>query len=101
MVLWILILFSIFYCTAGKLKQCRNRRGQFGSEVLNCNSVVVDRYIVSFDMTDRCCLWKMVLCSVCWFGLLRAFAWSKPICCFNVEYRWAFLCLRFLAWDAS
>ena len=62
MVLLILMLFSIFYCTAGKLKLCRNLREPFtlslycdGSEVVNCNSVVVDRYIVSFDMTDRGC----------------------------------------------
>ncbi len=40
-----------------------------GSEVVNCNSVVVDRYIVSFDMADRCCFWEMVLCL---FGLLDA-----------------------------
>jgi hypothetical protein len=53
MVLWIPMLFSIFYCTAGKLKQCRNLRGPFtlcldldGSEVVDCNSVAVD---VSFD----------------------------------------------------
>ncbi len=64
------------------------------SEVVNCNSVVVDLYIVSFDLTDRCCFWKMVLCR---FGLLGRFAWSKLICCFNAEYRWAFLRLRFLA----
>jgi hypothetical protein len=45
MVPWILMLFSIFYCTAGKLKQCRNLLGQFnlsldcdGSEVVNCTS---------------------------------------------------------------
>jgi len=56
MVLWILMLFSIFYCTAGKLKRCRNLRGPFtlfldrnGSEEVDCNSVAVDRYIVSFD----------------------------------------------------
>ena len=107
MVLWILMLFSIFHCTAGKLKLCRNLRWPFilfldhdcdGSEVVNCNSVVVDRYIVSFDMTDRCCFWKMVLF---WFGLLRRFAWSKLICYFNAEYRWAFLRLRFLAGGAS
>ncbi len=74
MVLWILMLFSIFYCTAGKLKRCQNLRGPFtlsldcyGSEVKNCKSVVVDRYIVSFDMTDLWCFWKMVLF---WFGLL-------------------------------
>ncbi len=57
MVLWISVLFSIFYRTAGKSKQCRNLRGPFtlsldcdGSEIVNCNSVVelvVDRYIVS------------------------------------------------------
>ncbi len=83
----------------------RNLRGPLtlsldcdGSEVVYCNSVVVDRYIVSFDVTDRCCFWKMVLC---WFCLLRRFAWSKLICCFNTEYRWAFLRLRFLAGDAS
>ncbi len=29
-----------------------------GSEVVDCNSVAVDRYIVSFDMTDRCCAGK-------------------------------------------
>ncbi len=59
--------FSIFYCTAGKSKQCRNLRGQFTlaldcngseSEVVNCNSVVLDSYNVSFDMTDPCCFWK-------------------------------------------
>ncbi len=76
MVLLILMLFSIFYCTAGKLKRCQNLRGPFtfclncdGSEVVDCNSVAVDRYMVSFDMTDRCCVWKMVLC---WFGLWDA-----------------------------
>ncbi len=60
MVLWILMLFSIFCCTARKIEQCRNLRGQFtlclycdGSEVEDCNSVAVDHYIVSFDMTDR------------------------------------------------
>ncbi len=82
MVLWILMLFSIFYCTAGKLKECRNLRGAFtlcldcdGSEVVDCISVAVDRYIVSFDMTDHCCFWKTVLC---WFGLLGRFAWELP-----------------------
>ena len=76
-VLLILMLFSIFYGTAGKLKRCRNLRGPFtlcldcdGSEVLDCNSVVVDRYIVSFDMTDRWCVWKMVVL-VWFFGTLR------------------------------
>jgi hypothetical protein len=66
-----LMLFSIIHGTARKLKRRRNLRGPFilsldcdGSEVVNCNSVVVDRYIVPFDMTDRCCFWKMVLC---WF----------------------------------
>ncbi len=44
-----------------------------GSEVVDCISVAVDRYIVSFDMTDRCCFWKTVLC---WFGLLGRFAWE-------------------------
>ncbi len=104
MVLWIMMLFSIFDCTVGKLKQCRNLRGPFtlsldcdGSEV-NCNSVVVDRYIVSFDVSDRYCFWKMVLC---WFCLLGRLAWSMLICCFNSEYRWAFLCLRFRAGNAS
>jgi hypothetical protein len=42
-----------------------------GSEKVNFNSIVVDRYIVSFDMTDRCCFWKMVLC---WFGPLGRLA---------------------------
>ena len=105
MVLWILMLFSIFYCTAGKLKRCRNLQGPFtlcidcdGSEAVDCSSVAVDRCIVSFDMTDRCCVWKMVLC---WFGSLGRFAWSWLICCFNAEYRWAFLRLRFLARHAS
>ena len=80
MALWILMLFSIFYCTAGKLKRCRNLRGPFtlfldrnGSEEVNCNSVAVDRYIVSFDMTDRCCVCKVVLC---WFGSKGRFTWS-------------------------
>ncbi len=73
MVLMILMLFSIFYCTAGNRNDVEIFGGPFtlcldcdGSEVVDCNSVVVDRYIVSFDMTDRCCVWKMVLC---WFGL--------------------------------
>ncbi len=35
--------------------------------------------------------------ALCWFGLLGGFAWSKLICSFNAEYRWAFLRLRFLA----
>ncbi len=42
------------------MKLCRNLRGAFtlsldcdGSEAVNFNSVVVDRYIVSLDMTDR------------------------------------------------
>ncbi len=63
MVLLIMMLFSIFFCTAGKLKLCRNLRGAFtvsldcdGSEVVDFNSVAVDCYIVSFDMTDRCCV---------------------------------------------
>ncbi len=103
MVLWIQMLFSIFYCTAGKLKRCQNLWGPFtlsldcdGSELANHSSVVVDRYIVSFDVTDRYCFWIMVLC---WFGLLGRFAWKKLICCFNAnaEYRWAFLRPRFLA----
>ncbi len=66
-----------FYCTAGKLKRCRNLRGPFtlclncdGSEVVVGNSVAVDRYIVSFDMTDRCCVWKMAVL-VWFFGTLR------------------------------
>ncbi len=49
-----------------------------GSEYADCNSVAVDRYIVSFDMTDRCCVCKMVLC---WFGSQGRFAWSQLICC--------------------
>jgi hypothetical protein len=105
MVLWILMLISIFYGTAGKWKQRRNLRGQFtlsldcnGSEVVNGDSAVVDRYIVPFDMTDLCCFCKMVLC---WFCLLGRFAWSQLIGCFNTEYRWAFLRLRSLAGDAS
>ncbi len=61
MVLRTLMLLSILNCAARKLKQYRNLSEPFilfpdcdGSEVVNCNSVVVDRYIVSFDMTDRC-----------------------------------------------
>ncbi len=105
MALLILMLFSIFYCTAGKLKQCRNLRRQFtlcldcnGSEVADCDSVAVDGYIVSFDMTDRCCGWKMV---PCWSDSLGRFGWSWLICCFNTEYRWAFLRLRFFVRHAS
>ncbi len=106
MVLWIRRLFSVLYCTAGKLKRYQNLQEAFtlsldcdGSEVVNCYSVVVDLYIVSCDdMTDRCCFWKMVLC---WFGLSGRFVWSRLICCLNAEYRWAFLRLRFLAGDAS
>ncbi len=44
-----------------------------GSEVVDCISVAVDRYIVSFDVTDRCGFWKTVLC---WFVLLGRFAWE-------------------------
>ncbi len=80
MVLWILMLFSIFYCTSGNLKRCQNLGGPFtlcpdrdGSEVVDCNFVAVDRYFVSLDMTDRCCVWKMVLS---WFGSLGRFSWS-------------------------
>jgi hypothetical protein len=82
MVLWIPMLISIFYCTAGKLQRFRNLRGAFtlcldcdGSEVVDCISVAVDRYIAIFDMTDRCCFWKTVLCR---FGLLGRFAWELP-----------------------
>ncbi len=57
--LWILVLFSIFYCSAEKLKQRQNLRGPFtlsldcdGTEVVHCDSVVFDCYIVSFDMAD-------------------------------------------------
>ena len=103
--LWIVMLFSIFFCTVGKLRWCRNLRGPFtlcldrdGSEVVDCISVAIDRYIVSFDLIDCCCVWKMVLS---WFGSLGRFAWSWLICCFNAEYRWAFLRLRFLARHAS
>jgi hypothetical protein len=61
-----------------KLKQCRNLQEPFtlflncdGSEVVNCNSVVVDRYIVSFDMTGRCFFWKMECAGlVIWDALL-------------------------------
>ncbi len=80
MVLWIWIMFSIFYCTAGKLKRSRNLRGAFTFLSwlrwiwsVGCISVAVDLYIVSFDMTDRCCFWKTVLC---WFGLLGRLAWE-------------------------
>jgi hypothetical protein len=67
---WPVILFHSFNCwieTGRKLKQCQNLRGAFtlcldwnGSEVLDCISVAVDRYNVSFDMTDRCCFRKTV-----------------------------------------
>ena len=77
------MLFSIFYCTARKLKRCRNPWGPFtlsldcdGSEVVNYNSVVVDRYIVSFDMADR------------WFGLLDTLLGVSSYAV--AEYRWAF-----------
>ena len=55
-----------------KIETMSNLRGPFtlfldrdGSEEVDCSSVAADRYIVSFDMTDRCCVCKMVLC---WFG---------------------------------
>jgi hypothetical protein len=105
MVLWIVMPFSIFLLHWRKIETMSKSSGAVhlsldcdGSEVVNCNSIVVDCYIVSVGMTDRCCFWKRVLC---WFGLLGRFAWSKFICCFNAEYRWAFLRLRFLAGDAS
>ncbi len=57
---------STFYCTAGKFEIFGGRftlcLDRDGSEVVDCNSVADDRYIVSFDMTYRCCVWKMVLC---------------------------------------
>ncbi len=56
-----------------------------------CISVAVDRYLVSFDMTDRCCFWKTVLC---WFGLL-----AHMLSTLSTE--WEFLRLRFLSGDAS
>ena len=65
-----------------KIDMVSNLRGAFtlcldcdGSEVVDCISVAVDRYNVSFDMTDRYCFWKSVLC---WFGLLGRFAWELP-----------------------
>jgi hypothetical protein len=88
-----------------RVGDCRDVRGPFtlsldcdGSEVANCNSVVVDRYTASFEMTDSCCVWKLVLC---WIGLLGRFAWSKLICYFNAEFRWAFLRLLFLGGGAG
>ncbi len=88
-----------------KIEMMSNLRGQFalsvdciGSGVVNCDSAAVDRCIVAFDMTDRCCFWEKV---VCWFGLLGRFAWSALICYLNAECRWALLRLRFLAGDAS
>ncbi len=61
-----------------KIETSRNLRGPFtlcldcdGSEVVDFQSVAVDRYILSFDMTDRCCVWKMVLCWFGSFGTLR------------------------------
>ncbi len=78
MVLWILMLFLIFYCTAGKLKRCRNLPRPItlsfncdGSEVVNCNSFVDVLYIVTCVMTDSGCFWRMVLC---WFDFLGRFA---------------------------
>jgi hypothetical protein len=69
MVLWTLMLFPIFYCTAGKLKQFRNLRGPLntlsldcnGSEVVNCNLVEVDRYIVFL-------IWLIAVATGKWFG---------------------------------
>ncbi len=94
------MLFSVFYCAAGKLKRCRNLRGPFtfklflyfdGSEVVDCNpglKWIPGVVFIFFDMTDCCCFCKVVLC---WFGLSGLLAWSELIHCFDAEYRWAFL----------
>ncbi len=94
LVLLILKAFSIFYCNARKLKLCQNLRGPFtlcldcdGSEVVDFSFVANDRNIqvvsFKFDMTYRCCVWKLVLC---WFGAFGHFAWSKLMCCFNAGF---------------
>ena len=48
-VLWILMLFSIFYCTAGKLKRCRNYQVHFVSR---------SRWIWS-SWLQFCCGWSL------------------------------------------
>ncbi len=58
-------------------------------------------FIVFFYMTDRCCFWKMVLWQSVLVWSFGTLGWSQLICCFNTEYRWAFLRLRFLAGGAS
>ncbi len=104
MFLWILMLFSILYCTAGILKQCRNICWVItlcldcnGSDVVDCISVAVGRY--------KFCLlvWLIAVASGKRFcaGLIFWDASPGLMSCFNAEYRWAFLCLRILAGDAS
>jgi hypothetical protein len=68
-----------------------------GSEVAYCNSVAVDRYIVSFDMTDRCRVWKMENGSalVWFFGTLRLeFAhmlFQRTLSTDGLFFAWGFL----------
>ncbi len=51
-------------------------------------------------MTDCCCFWKMVLWQSVLVWSFGTLGWSQLISCFNTEYRWAFLRLRFLAGGA-
>ncbi len=67
------IIFFIFSDFSKMNKEWIHVKTPYGSEVVDCIFVAVDRYIVSLDVTDRCCLWKTVLC---WFALLRRFAWE-------------------------
>ena len=71
MVLWILMLFAIFYCTVGKLKRSRNLWGPFtlfldchGSEVGNCNSVVP---LLWLFVTLCLLIWLIAVASGKWF----------------------------------
>jgi hypothetical protein len=89
MVLWILMLFWIFYCSAGKLKQCRNPWGPFTLS-LDCDGL---RWIWSSKLQFSCgwslhsnntlflLIWPIAVASGKWFcagfGLLGRFAWSK------------------------
>ncbi len=93
MVLGILMLFSIFYYTAGESKTISIFSGavHFVSRfrwIRSRNRVVVVLYIGSL-------MWPIAGAAgrwfLCWFGTSGLSAWSGWICCPDAEYRWAFL----------
>ncbi len=95
MVLGLLMLFAVIYCTAGELKTISKSLGvvHFVSRFRwirrsRLQSCCGCSFHWVFDVIDCCWFWKMVLRR---FGMSGLFAWSGRICCSNAEYRWAFL----------